>query len=337
MINNNANFNNMNIKDKAYFLSYTESLNMPENNINFNNMDIKNKTQFQPSTESLEKWLSTRKKSINVGGVSMPQFFSDTGDSVDSAWFFIACIGELFGLIVTIYGGFKHGGIFLIFATLSIIMFVFCDFFFAILLHRKKSTICKKQTLILLKDDSKILLNGKSPKAALAKLDLDLKKGRFIDFLLISGIILFAFFKIIGIVLLGIFVNLILYMPIGILSFIVAYIHIMHTGYYFAYRATQNSIDRDYFEFARGRHQAKEFSLPVALNNQLRNMPIRHNPHEIVLNPAYNDGLHYLIKARGILTDDDIINLLDGQEKQDKIPLFQACRRLQVESYGITF
>jgi len=292
-------------------------------------MNIEDKTDFQPSTESLEKWLSTRKKSINVGGVSIPQFFSDTGDSADSAWFFIVCIGELLGLIVTIYGGFKNGGVFLIFATLSIIMFVFCDFFFAILLHRKKSTICKTKTLILLEDDSK--------KAALAKLDLDLKKGRVIDFLLISGIILFAVFKIIGIILLSVFNNLILYIPIGIVYFIVAYIHIMHTGYYFAYRATQNSIDRDYFEFAHGRHQAKEFSLPVALNNQLNNMPIRHNPHEIVFNPANKDGLHYLIKAKGVLTDDDIKNLLDGQEGQDKIPLYKACRRLQVESYGITF
>ncbi|MEN6454190.1 MAG: hypothetical protein ABFD10_08015 [Prolixibacteraceae bacterium] len=292
-------------------------------------MNIKHKTHFQPSTESLEKWLSTRKKSINMSGVSIPQFFSDTGDSVDSAWFFIACIGELLGLIVTIYGGLKNGGIFLIFATLSIIMFVFCDFFFAILLHRKKSTICKTKTLILLEDDSR--------KATLARLDLDLKKGRLIDFLLISGIILFAVFKIIGIVFLSVFNNLILYIPISIVYFIVAYIHIMHTGYYFAYRATQNRIDRDYFEFAHDQHQAKEFSLPVALNNQLKNMPIRHNPHEIVLNPAYDDGLHYLIKARGILTDDDIINLLDGQEGQDKIPLFKACRRLQVESYGITF
>jgi hypothetical protein len=197
-------------------------------------MLIKDKSDFQPSTESLEKWLSTRKSSINVGGVSMPQFFSDTGNSADSAWFYIACIGELVGLVVTIWGGIKNGGIFLIFATLSIVMFVFCDFFFAILLHRKKATICKTQTLILLKDDSK--------KSSLAKLDLDLKKGQFSDFLLVAGIILFALFKVIGVVLLGVFNNLILYLPIAIVYFIVAYIHIMHTGYYFAFRSTQNLL-----------------------------------------------------------------------------------------------
>jgi hypothetical protein len=292
-------------------------------------MLIKDKSDFQPSTESLEKWLSTRKSSINVGGVSMPQFFSDTGNSADSAWFYIACIGELVGLVVTIWGGIKNGGIFLIFATLSIVMFVFCDFFFAILLHRKKATICKTQTLILLKDDSK--------KSSLAKLDLDLKKGQFSDFLLVAGIILFALFKVIGVVLLGVFNNLILYLPIAIVYFIVAYIHIMHTGYYFAFRSTQNQIDKDFYEFAHGQHQAKSFNQPVSLPNPLKNMPIRHNPHEIVSNPAYADDLHYLIKAKGILTDDDIINLLDGQEGQDKIPLFKACRQLQVESYGVTF
>jgi len=292
-------------------------------------MQIKHKSDFQPSTESLEKWLSTRKSSINVDGVPMPQFFSDTGISADSSWFIVACVGELIGLGLTIYGGFKNGGIYLIFATLSIIMFVFCDFFFAILLHRKKAANCKTQTLILLKDDSK--------RAALAKLELDLKKGGFIDFLLISAIILFAVFKVAAVVLLGVSNSLIMYIPIAVAYFIVAYIHIMHTGYYFAYRATQNGIDKDFFEFAHGHHQAKTFSLPVALTNKLKNMPIRHNPHEIVLNPAYDDDLHYLIKARGILTDDDIISLLDGQEGQDKIPLFKACRQLQVGSYGVTF
>ncbi len=292
-------------------------------------MEIKAKTDFQPSTEALEKWLSTRKSSINVGGVSMPQFFSDTGNSADTNWFYIACAGELLGLVVTIYGGFKNGGIFLIFATLSIIMFVFCDFFFAILLHRKKAAICKTQTLILLKDDAK--------KSALAKLDLDLQKGRFLDFLLVSAIILFALFKVVGVVLLGVFNNLILYLPIAIVYFIVAYIHVMHTGYYFAYRTTENKIAKDYIEFAHGQHQAKQFNQPVALPNPLAQTHIRHNPHEIVLNPAHTDNLHYIIKARGILTDDDIINLLDGQEAQDKIPLFKACRQLQVESYGVTF
>lgn len=293
-------------------------------------MIIKDKSDFQPSTESLEKWLSTRKKSINVGGVSIPNFFSDTGNSADSNWFFIACIGEVLGLIITIYGGFKNGGIYIIFATLSIIMFVFCDFFFAILLHRRKSTICKTQTLILLTDDSK--------KDELARLDLDLEKGKFADFLLILGIILFAVFKVVGVFLLVVFGNvLILYIPIAIVYFIVAYIHIMHTGYYFAYRATQKRIDKDYKEFTKGHHKAEKFSLPVALTNKLRKMPIRNNPHEIVLNPAYDDDLHYLIKVEGILTDKDITDLLDGQEGQDKIPLFKACRQLQVGSYGVTF
>lgn len=265
----------------------------------------------------------------------MPQFFSDTGNGVDSTWFFIACFIELIGLVLTIGGGLKFGGVYLIFATLSIIMFVFCDFFFAILLHRKKANICKTKTLLLLTNDNNA--------ATIARLKLDLEKGKLLDILLISGIILFAIFKIIAVVLLGVFNSLILYLPVAIIYFIAAYIHIMHTGYFFAYRATQSKINKEYLEFANGEHKANIYRQPVVLESKLRDLPIKHYPHEIIQdlnnpNDANNPGKHhYLIVAKGVLEDSDITSLIAGQDAPAKIALFKACRELQVQSYGIPF
>ena len=106
-------------------------------------MQIPDKSDFQPSAETLKKWLSTRKPTLNVGGVTMPGFFSDTGNSSDTGWFYVALFGELVGLLATLYGGMKSGGIFLILAALAILMFIFCDFFFAVKLHRKKAKECE--------------------------------------------------------------------------------------------------------------------------------------------------------------------------------------------------
>lgn len=293
-------------------------------------MFIPGKNDFQPSPEALNLWLSTRKSNINIGGVSMPRFFSDTGNSADSNWFYLACFGEALGLGSTIYGGMRSGGIFLIFATLCIAMFIICDFFFAVKLHRNKAKICKNESLVLLKDDS---INDHSKIAAeILKLRLEIEQGKFSDFLLQTGIIFIAFVKVIGIVLLGVFNNLVLYLPFAIIYFIVAYVHIAHTGYYFAYKATQKKINSDYLEFATGEHIAKEMRQLISTPSILNHMPIKHNPHEIVKNLEEVGESNYIIKAKGLLTDEDIQNLVDGQNNSNKISLFRACRQLQVES-----
>jgi hypothetical protein len=286
-------------------------------------MYIPDKSDFMPSREALAKWLSTRKSNLNVGGVLMPQFFSDNGNSSDSNWFIIACIGELLGFGTTIYGGMRSGGIFMIFATLCIIMFIFCDFFFAIKLHRNKARNCMIETYKLQLNDSQSIL----------WYDNQINKtGRFTDFMLQTGIILIGFFKVVGIVLLGVFNNLVLYVPFAIIYFIVAYVHLKHTGYWFAYKATENNIHKDYNNFSKGINKAIEKnSPPVITTSPLNNMPVKYNPHEIIKNPESSDENNYIIKYKGVLTDEDIQNLIAGQTDLNKITLFKAARKIQTE------
>lgn len=283
-------------------------------------MYIPDKSDYQPSAQTLNMWLATRKPTLAVGGVSMPGFFSDTGNSSDTGWFFVGLSGEMAGLVTTIYGGWKSGGIFLSLAILAIVMFIFCDFFFAKKLHRNKAKECTLRSKKLLKKDVKGTL----------ELENELAKGKYVDFLLQAGIFCIALVKIVGILLLGVFNNIILYVPFAIIYLIVAYVHLSHTWYYVAYLGTQNAIEREHKMFGNGQFDAKEPDQTVETPKALRKMPIKHNPHEILADG--NETNKYVIKTKGVLTDEDIKNLISGQEDPNKIELFRACRKLQLEN-----
>jgi hypothetical protein len=68
----------------------------------------------------------------------------------------------------------------------------------------------------------------------------------------------------------------------------------------------------------------------------LRNIPIKYNPHEIIYDPdpkQSKDGeYYYVVKTKGVLTDNDIVNLITGQTDGNKMLLFKKCRQLQLES-----
>lgn len=285
-------------------------------------MTIPDKADFRPSAETLRKWLATRKPAIQVGGVQMPGFFNDAGNGSDAAWVYVAVLGEFIGLLATVYAGIRGGGIFLFFAILTILMFVFCDFFFAQKLHRNEAYKTELKTCKLLEKDE--------DKARIAAINIELRKGNFLNFLLQTGIILIALIKVFGIVILGLFNHPLLYIPFAIIYLIVAYVHLKHTGYFMAYFATERSIEKEHRMFATGRHKAQTTHEPIRTKSELSNIPIKHVPHEIVKDES--EPLTYRINARGILTDSDIVSLITGQDDANKIALFKACRKLQLEN-----
>ncbi len=288
-------------------------------------MHIPDKTDFQPSAETLKKWLATRKPTLTVGGLPVPSYFNDSGNSSDTTWIWVAVIGEFLGLGATVYGGTKSGGLFMFLAILAIVLFIILDVVFAKWLHRNEADKCQLQSVRLLKDDSK--------KQEIADLNNKLEKGKLLDYFLETLIILIALLKVVGIVVLGLFNHIGLYIPFAIIFLIVAYVHIKHTGYWLAYRSTENSIASEYKKFANGGFEAKNAEQLVTTQSTLRNVPIKHAPHEIVANTDAKEGEYkYVIKAKGVLTDNDIVNLIQGQEDGNKIALFKASRQLQLES-----
>ena len=235
-------------------------------------------------------------------------------------------IGELIGLLTTIYAGVRFGGVFLLLACVGIIMFIFCDYFFAVKLHRNKILACGIETEKLLAKDQKKIVT----------LENRLSQGRFVDFLLRAGIIVVAIVKIAAILLLGVFNSLVLYFPFAVIYLIVAFVHLNHTGYYFAYIDTERSIKNEYKRLDTGQFDTNEVRESVSMESPLRDLPIKHNPHVIREDSgqgAAKTGYKYMITAKGILTDDDILNLIDGQDDNNRVTLFKACRKLQLENF----
>lgn len=282
-------------------------------------MYIPDKAEFRPSNETLNKWLATRKPDLMVGGATQPGFFSDTGNASDSWWLFLGCIGELVGFLTTVYAGLIFGGVYLLLAALGIFLFIICDFVFARWLHRNKALECR------LRSEKNVTENTKHAVGLQNRLD----EGKFVDFLLRTGIITIALVKTAGIIVLGVFGNLFLYIPFLIIYLIVAYVHLNHTGYYFAYWSTERSIQKEHRRYGSDGFDAREVREPLKTLVPLRDPPLKHNPHVIEMNGTANE---YMIKAKGVLTDDDILNLIAGQDPENKQSVFRACRRLQLEN-----
>ena len=292
---------------------------------------IPSRFDYQPPRATMNKWLSCRQdETLLIGTFEMPKLFSDEGSSSDSIWFMVAVLGEVIGLGITIIGGMRSGGQIFAFATLTVIMFILCDFFFAIKLHRNVGSKCKLKSLIILN----------APPAVTAALKLKLKKGKFLDLIFQLGIMLIAIIKVIGIVLLGVFSEIILYLPFAIIYMIVAYVHLKHTGYFFAEQSTQRQINKGHKEWAESIdesvdsatiiHEAAENKANFKLKDKLQHLPKNHLGHNL---ESSKDDNKYELRTKGILLDEDIIALISQQDHQNQAKLFREFRQFQITHF----
>lgn len=285
-------------------------------------MIIPDKTAFQPSGAALKKWLATRKSTIHINGVPLQGFFNDTGNSTDTSWFYVAMAAELLGLTTLITGGAINGIAFLVGAVAVVVVSVFCDMLLAIGLHRHVGERCLIQSRLLLLNDN--------DKQKIHDLTLQLQKGKFMDFILKTAIVLISMAKVGAIVVLGVFEMPGFYVLFVVIYAAVAYVHLYHTGYYLAYINTQKAIRKDHLKFAKGHFLARQARQRVTTISALHDLPIRHSPHEIL--EESKDNHDYAINTIGVLTDNDIIGLINGQSDSNKLQLFKVCRRLQLDN-----
>lgn len=299
---------------------------------------IPNRFHFQPDRNALAAWLATRKANLQIGTVSIPGFYADHKFTDDQAWYFGAVSGELVGAFLTVLGGIRKGGPFLIGAVILVLMFVSCDIFFAIKLHRNAAKKCYLR--------NQLYLTGDADPQFRRNLEIQYEDGQLVDFVLKIAIVLIALIKLAAIVLLGIFNNLLAYAPIGVLYLFVSYVHIYHTGYWWAYWRTARMFNHQYKMYGKnnGQHVALSLQHPFLSGFKLKNMPIKVGDIAIVEDKEPTTGHHpdnqyaYVIQTKGVLLDDDIHLLMSGQEAQQKQLIAYECRRHQLEnmSGGLT-
>lgn len=280
-------------------------------------MHIPNRESFLPSKPTLRRWLATRKPHYNISGAQFPGFFSDTGNGQDTLWFISAILGETACLGLTLYGGASSGGEYFIAALIFVVLFIICDIFFALKLHRNHAKHTETRSLMLLANS----------QVDTARLEHELKRGRFTDLMLQLGMFLMAVLKLFALLLVSALgSNIIVYIPVLVIFTAVAYIHIYHTGYFLAYIFAEKAMQSDYKLFAAGKCLAETNKYTFKINGELEGLPLYSSQHKIV---AGENGL-YEMCVKGIVTDEDVTGFIGGQHPAMKILLFKALREFQL-------
>lgn len=293
-------------------------------------MIIPDKKDFQPSNDALNYWLATRKKVKTLAGKDIMPLFTDTDFENDKKWYFIAIGLEVMGLIATIYGGARSGGIFAIIAIIVVIAFMFIDFvWIAPQLHKNVGVNNFRKAKIQ-------ILNGEKDIQQIRKLEDEIKKGKGYYYFLVALLIIMAFIKTMAIVLLGTFDSMIIYVAFFALFLIIVYAHVYKTRYYLAYQKTTKQIEADYSKFKDERgHKVQVVSKTFSTKKALRGLPIQFNQHSIIESNSNENNFLYELTVKGVLSDEELFQLCSNQEKIETIKIFKTGRILQLESYGL--
>jgi hypothetical protein len=293
---------------------------------------IPERFSFQPTKDALSKWLATRKPEISVANTSIPGFFSDFKYEEDSKWFWaLGIMGELIGIILIVIGAAKKGGFYLTIAVVLSIVLVICDIILARKLHRNMAKKCYIR--------SELYLVGTSDPQYAQKLKVEAEEGTSIDWLFRAFIVIIAIVKLLSVMGLGVSRILWVYIPIAVLYAFVCYVHLSHTGYYLAYNSVDGDFKRQYKDFGNGKNNAIELSLPFKSEFKLKDTPIKVGKNEIVedIPPQTTDNngktqYHYVLRTTGVLEDNDISLLMNGQESNQKQVIAYQCRKHQLEN-----
>lgn len=279
--------------------------------------DIKDRQQFEPNHDARKVWLGTR-KGKKVGNIS--GFYSTEGYHSDTSWVIVAICIELIAVGLTIYGGFNKGGVWLIVAIIAICAFVILDFIGANLYHKPEAG----RNLARANNE---LANAANEVQAAGGFQLQMQEGKGYKFFGGFFIILSSFIKIASILLLGNF-NIIIYLVIAMFYFLVVYIHIKHTGYFWAEWSATRMFERQHDLWASGdkTFNARQFISVFKTNEHI--IDINQNGHSIT--KVKNDDNSYQLQTNGILLDDDISQLLNGQPRTAISIICSECRLHQI-------
>ncbi|WP_456424562.1 hypothetical protein [Lutibacter sp.] len=294
-------------------------------------MKIPDKKHFQPSSDALNYYLATRKKIKTLAGKDIMPLFTDTDFENDKKWFYIALWLEFLGLFATIYGGLRSGGVTAIIAIIVVIAFMFIDFvWIAPQLHKNVGVNNYRKAKIQ-------VLNRKKNIQQIRTLEDEIKKGKGYYYFLVFLLILMAFVKTIGIVLLGAFNSMIIYIAFFALFLIIVYAHVYKTRYYLAYKKTEKQIETDYniFKDEQG-YKVESYSKTFSTKELLRNIPVNINSHSLVKAEEEEEEENtYILRVNGVLEDDELFRLCSNQDNTNSIIIFKVGRNIQLENYGL--
>jgi len=307
---------------------------------------IPNRFDFEPNKDALHLWLHTRKGEKHYGMSDAPGFFTTEGFGKDQFWFMLAIFLEIVGVSLLISNGLGLNDT--VFAAIAVIgaiaMFAF-DLFLAYKLHRNHGRKCYAR------NRAKVTDNSQEKNVILESL----KKGRLVNILIVTGMILIAIIKLAGIVLMGQdFEHLAIIAFLVIMFGIIVYVHVYHTGYYLyevltarAFRKQFSKYNEQAVSMEKGepQFQAKTRSVPYYGREDLLGFDkdkkprqeLQGNKHKITkLEGQEKEGKQaYELETEGILIDEDISTFLGqgGLDGEQQSIIARMCLDHQLKIY----
>ena len=294
-----------------------------------------NPDQFQPKTSSIDKWLSTRKK----GNDNKPGIFETVDYSRDRNWSYFALLIELAAFYFTFGGAYElyqtSDDIWVVVqALIVVVLFVVLDFLGIMLHGQDKPQKVINQSLYLVTQNPNIKL----------QIFTSLKTTtwrEFVGFLLLS---LSAVLKIFALWFFFQKANLSFLVVFSILYVAVIYIHSVHTVYWWPAFRLNLAIKRQENEF----NVLYQEGLPTNPSNTVANsysLPFNsgfimsENSISVCANGRINivsvGNGNYVLNAKGILWDENIVLLSSQWDQQYVDDLINACITVQLMQHNI--
>ena len=292
---------------------------------------IPDRSNFAPNKDALFTWLSTRKSDIPVSHTSIPGFFSDYKSSEDKNWFWIGIVGEVMGVGLICVGAAKKGTPYLLGAIFATLVFFVFDLLCAKLLHRNAATKCWIK--------SKLYLIGQGDPNHSQRLKVAQEKGEGGNWGCRIAIITIGILKVLAVIALGVVRNPVLYVFVAALYGLIVYIHLTHTGwFFFAYDTTEKMFKEQHKNFGNNQEMNLDQVHRFKSNQPLHNTPIKGGFAELVEDSpkeVQEGGVTlycYILKTRGVLIDDDIMLLMNGQQNIQRDIIAYQCRTHQMNT-----
>jgi len=280
-------------------------------------------SNFKPSPEVLELWTSTRKAKEQLGDIFFhPRIYSTVGYNSDKYWVLFAAFIELASLLMAIFLlGFNP------YIIIGAVIAILLDAVLAVKLHTGQKNINKYQcklALIMYEGEKRIIPDAsfKDKKETYNRaiaIWVRKKNPYAIALLLIATVK--AFFGFIAL------------QPYGIISFLVpplfylaAYVHIKHTGYWWAERTFRKKYEKEeaIFHYQDANGQLLGSTYYIDKENLI---PIENIPQDIAIEFAAYANNH----NAGGLTNDII---LGGNNNSHKIIYHPSTKTFSLSFWG---
>lgn len=290
-----------------------------------------NRKEYGPTEDSLKLYQQTKKEVLKINdSLTLPGYNISVDVEKNRNWFIVAMVGELAGLILTIFGGMTWGLIIGLTSVAVVFILILVDLFLAGGIRKQNGSICfyenSKQKHTPPKDDN----DSNQIKAH----DESISRAKGIKLILSIFLYLIATVKTLALFAFGVaFGSLAFVVAMGIYFFLIAYVHSKFTPFHRAYVDVTNAFRKDSTYFKRQPRTSTPFYLSPPKNEGTQTFSREKTIDGVVslIRDEASGPNYYVVQSLSILYDSDIKSLSGGLAINDAIAVAKACHQVQLQ------